>query len=618
MKFGYINKINIKKLKIYKGKSLFLILPITLLMMLGVVVSSQAQNIQDASEEAIFGTAAEAGRLIELISTETVSTGGNVDFRALLASGDAYTETDLGIIKNIPSVDAAFLPAELPISLISTSDLFDNKEISIGFLTSLDDDLAGLYTENEFNYTSGEPIPVILSANTLINRYEDWNGQTEVAIDVGGFRRGGDNISAIENNSPIKAEAVPYNRDELLGTEFTMNFGGLAPIQDYEQEFTGSGILFKKLSEETVQEQEDARLETISTYWDYDALEQPLSYTFVVVGVLEDVSSRVNYIPAKFASKLMSDYIQSQLDARTEADIPLEQLNDTFIGMSYDGLELAPEAGTFGGFRFGGFGRGRGTGIVGISDDAEEEVTASYTIPGLVIETERETGDSDAFAQRIFGSSAAPLGILTTATIYDEAIQSANTIIVRVDNVANRGLVVEALNDAGYAFQDLNDQEVFTELQATLAGTKTVLTISFIILTGVIIILTMGKFVSESRKEIGVLRAIGATKGDIKKLFMSQAILYTLISYIIGAMLGIGSVLLLAKPIQLWFDNFIESTVDETFNVVQATSAGVFTNINWQMFGIYTVLLIVIALIVSIIPATRASRVSPVQAIKNE
>jgi putative ABC transport system permease protein len=128
----------------------------------------------------------------------------------------------------------------------------------------------------------------------------------------------------------------------------------------------------------------------------------------------------------------------------------------------------------------------------------------------------------------------------------------------------------------------------------------------------------MGKFVSESKKEIGVFRAIGATKRDIKQLFMSQAIMYTLIGYLFGAALGILLVLLIAKPVQLWFDGFIKNTIEETFAVVQNTSAGTFTGIDWQMFGIYTALLIVIAAVVSIIPATRASNVSPVQAISNE
>lgn len=99
---------------------------------------------------------------------------------------------------------------------------------------------------------------------------------------------------------------------------------------------------------------------------------------------------------------------------------------------------------------------------------------------------------------------------------------------------------------------------------------------------------------------------------------MSQAVLFTLIGYVIGAVLGFGIVLLLAKPVQLWFDNFIDDTVDQTFNVVQVTNAGVFTHIDWTMFGIYSVLLLIIAVAVSIIPAIRASRVSPVEAIRNE
>lgn len=622
MKFSYINKINFKKLKKYKGKSLFLIIPITLLVMLGIVISSQASNILKASQDTIFGTAAESGRLIELSTTQvTQSTNGNGDnqrVRFAFGGDTQYSDSDVDKISQIKHVENAALTVSLPISLITTNDLFSDTDLSLNNLRTLPSELSAQYTDQNFTYTEGEPIPIILNANSFVKNYEEWNGQDEITISISGSRtrEPGSDRSAIESQSPFKFEALSYDKNDLVGKTITISFGGFDPIQTYEQEFTSDGILFRQLAADQITENENARKDILSPYWNYGQLNTPLTYTFKIVGVLESEGSFASFVPESFGSELMHDYFQKQLDTRTDTEIPTDSLNATFFGTTYDGLQL--QSSDFGGL--GGFRVERGGGPFGVSVGSASDASGetSYTIPGLVITTERETGNTNAFEQRAFGSTGTATGVSTNPNVFDEATQQSDTILIKIDNIANRSQVVEDLNSAGCAYQDLNDQKVFTELQSTMNSTTTIATISFIVLTAIIIILTMGKFVSESRKEIGVFRAIGATKGEIKQLFMSQAMLYALIGYILGSVVGIILVLLIAKPVQLWFNSFIEKTVGETFAVVQQTSAGTFTHIDWTMFGIYTVLLILIAVLVSIIPATRASRISPIEAIKNE
>lgn len=633
MKFSYINKINLKKLKLYRGKSLFLIIPITLLMMLGVLVSSQSANIIKASEEAILGTAKEQSKLIELSSVQTAGgPGANEGFMRIIRGGSSdYKDGDLETVKTIENVESASLNVAVPIDLAVSSDIESGHEISIGSIKGLDTDLASLYTDQDFNYVDGEPIPIILNSNSLVYQYEDWEGRDEVTIDftqARGPRGMGEGVDEemeeMQNNLPFKTEALEYDKDDLIGKVITIKFGGLADVQTFEQEFTDSGILFRKLTDEQILVSETERAEAIGKYWDYEKIKTPISYQFIVAGVLESDTNFSTFIPDQFANKLVKEYIQNQLDARNDTAISTDDLNSTYTGLTYDGLELSGSSiGMVGGFGavggVGGMMRAPApvTGISG-SVDTENELQDTYAIPGLVIETEREEGDADAFRSKIFGSSGDVIGIYENTSVYEQAVKTSDTMLIKINNTENRNQVVEDLNDLGFAYQDLNDLEVFSELQSTLNNVTTVLTISFIILSAIIIVLTMGKFVSESKKEIGVFRAIGATKRDIKQLFMSQAIMYTLIGYIIGSVLGILFVLIIAKPVQLWFDGFIKNTVEETFAVVQNTPAGIFTGIDWQMFGIYTALLIVIASVVSIIPATRASNVSPVQAISNE
>lgn len=618
MRFSYVHKINIKKLRTYRGKSLFLIAPIVLLMSLGIVISSQAANIQSASEQTIFGTAAESGRLIAL-STQQAAGGitENQGIRMIFGGDATYNDGDLDTVRSIPYVDSASLPTRLPITRITSDTLFSGKIVSFNDVRTLDSAVVGQYTDQSFAYTPGEPIPIVLSASSFIESYEDWGGQTEITIDIGGTRRGGD-PSVMTNDTPFKFAAIPYDRNALIGTEFTIDFGGFDPVQKYEQEFTGTGMLFRALSDEDIQTKEEQRAADIGVYWDYAALSTPLTYTFRVAGVLEDSADFTTYVPSAFGEQVMRDYIQHQLDARTDIELDIDLLNSTFVGLTFDGLELRNSGiGGVGSFRMGNVRPGMGAGAAMAAGSASDS-GESYTIPGLVITTERTEGDTDAFQQRVFGSTADATGISTHADVFADAVHSSDTILIRVDDITHRARVVTALNDAGYAYQDFNDLQVFAELQSTLDTVTTIVTASFVILTAIIIILTMGKFVSDSRKEIGVYRALGATRGNIRQLFMSQAILYTMVGYIIGAVIGGGLVLVLAKPVQLWFDSFIDNTIQETFAVVHRSSTGVFTGINWEMFGVYSLLLIVIAITVSIIPATRASRVSPVQAIKND
>lgn len=589
-------------------------------MLCGVVISSQAANITQASEEAIFGTAAESAKLIELSAFGQIQNQGDTAIR-FFGGDTTYTESDLDAIEAIEHVTNAALAVPVPVDQMVTTDLFDDKKVLLTDVRSLDATVASQYTDQDFSYTPGQPIPIIINAQTLMTQYEDWQGKDEITITI---TRGnpGEGIDAMRNQSPIKIEALTYNADDLLDKEFTINVGGLAELQTYEQEFTGTGMLFRKLSTEAIQEKEDGQKEAIEPYWDYIAIQQPLSYTFKVVGVIESDSNRSTYLPSAFVDQLMQDYVQHQLDARTDTAVSTDLLNSTFTGMVYDGLELQTTS-LFGGAGFRVMGGPGPEGAVSSSVSAaglanDNAAADSYAIPGLVIETERTEGDSDEFSKRMMGTASDAIGIYDDPTVFTQATQSADTALITVDDVQNRAAVVEGLNAGGYAYQDTNDLEVFSELQATLHTVTTVATISFAILSAIIVILTMGKFVSESTKEIGVFRALGATKADIKQLFMSQAILYTLVGYVIGAIVGIGLVYIVAKPVQLWFDSFIADTVEETFSVVQKTSAGVFTQIDWSMFGLYSVLLLVIAIIISIVPATRASRVSPVQAIKND
>lgn len=615
MKLSDVTFINIKKLENRTGKAMFLIVPITVIMILAIVISSQANNFKQAMDKSVFGTIEDQGEVIQLQKEEDSRGFGGMGGGMMDSSSSQFTESDLSTIESISNVAQASLNSSLPVNQISTSDLFEDKEVDLSDFTGLDSSLAGLYTDQDFTYEQGQTIPIILNASSLIYQYEDWEGETEFTIDFNEMREqreqsreegeesGGDPSEAMSSSTPVKSEAISYDKDDLIGTEFTIQFGGLEDFQSFKTEQDEGVMTMIKYTDEELAELETERQETIGTYWDYEKISTPLTYTMKVVGIIEteNMRDRTIYIPSDFASQLMSDYVQNQLDALLDEDISTDLLDSTYTGLTYDGIELSSGSNSM----FGGGGPGGGMMMTRPSDDDSEESETSYEIPGLVIELASD-GSEDVE------------GIFQDANVYESAVKTGETINIKIASVYDRAQVVADVNEAGYAYQDVNDLDVFATLQENIDKITLWMTVGFIGFTIAVIILTMSKFVSESTKEIGIFRAIGITRNGIIKMFVFQAVIYTLVGCVIGLLAGVGLNVISAAFVNNWFDNLVTETIKESFNVVNQVDSSTFYSIDWAGVGIYIAALFVVTFVISLIPAVRASNVSPVEAIKTE
>lgn len=611
--------INFKKLKARKSKALFLIIPITILAGLSVIVSSQIMNIKNAVDEAVFGTIENQSRVLQITKDNT---SDNNDPRQFLNPQETqFSESDVETIESIDNVESAVIDSALPIQNLNTSDLFDGKTISLSNLTGISPELASLYTDRSFEYTDSEAIPIVINATNFVENYEDWGGETEIEINMEDMRQrreagteDSQSGNTIENQSPNKTRNIEYNKDDLIGKEFTVSVGGFEADSTFTTERTDTGMKFVKLTQDELDEKEATRNETISKYWDYDKLKTPITYKFVVVGVLEDSSTRSSYIPVDAGNQIIHDYIQHQLDSRNSTEISTDVLNSTYLGLTYDGTELSSAGNVFGTLRgrFGpGLGIGPGGGDFRPDDHGSQSTTTtttaseSYTVPGLVIETTDE-------------DSPEVVGLYTDADVYTKAFHYGQTVTLIITDASKRDSVIKALNDNGYAYQDFGNQDVISNLQSSLNKATIGFTALFILFIIGVILLTMSKFVSESRKEIGIFRAIGMTKMDIKVMFVLQALLYTGIGYAVGLIIGICLNAVSSPLINSWFQNFVNSTLSQTYGVVNQVSTTAFSSVNWFALIAYTIVLIIVAFIISLIPATRASNVSPVEAITGE
>lgn len=577
--------INIRKLRRKINQGLFLIIPIAILIMLSILISSQVKNIKDAIHISVFETISEQNTLIEVTAQR------NDDSMYTMFGGEiedtGFSSVDLEEIFKIDNIVTANLLSPLPIRNAKSHNLFEGKEVSIRTIVGLDQDTATLYTKTDFVYKENEPIPIIINANNFIHSYEDWNGKDEIILERGHGERG-----TPARTSIIKSEAINYDREDLTEKIFTLSIGGFDDIQSFTVErVEDTGPIIKRLSDEELKEREARRQDEISTYWNYEALATPLEYEFQIVGIIESTSNQDSYIPYEFAQKLMDDYTSKEIAARKSTLPPKDKLNTEFLGIIYDGEKIIT---TFG---------HTATSRTGLGRMGQEGTSQTHIIPGLIITTTSE-GVVTGWNEEI--------------DIFGKADIHADKISIKVDAVENRIAVVNKLNSMGYAYQDFSNLEVIEELRETLDKISNGFLISFILLVSATIILTMTKYISEGTKEIGIFRAIGMDKNTISLLFLTQSVLYIFIGYTLGLILGLALNFLISPLIANWFDNFVNNAISQTFNVVNIVENSLFSNISWDSILMYSILLLIISLLISVIPSRKAASISPVEAIKSE
>jgi predicted permease len=107
----------------------------------------------------------------------------------------------------------------------------------------------------------------------------------------------------------------------------------------------------------------------------------------------------------------------------------------------------------------------------------------------------------------------------------------------------------------------------------------------------------MAYSVSQRTHEIGIRMALGASRGNVLNLVLKQGMVLTLI----GVALGLGAAYVLTK--------YLESLTSMLFGVQPRDPA---------TFGVIAVLLTVVALVACFIPARRATKVNPLEALRYE
>jgi putative ABC transport system permease protein len=145
------------------------------------------------------------------------------------------------------------------------------------------------------------------------------------------------------------------------------------------------------------------------------------------------------------------------------------------------------------------------------------------------------------------GSTFADSEVLMPLTTVQTLAKTANQVTgatLTVDNIGNVSSVTTAAQKAlGSGASVTSTQQA---VQSQLSPLNTIETISTYTLFGaiaaaaIILLLSMLMIVRERRREIGVLKAIGATNGSIVRQFIAESGTFTLLGAIVGLLAGVA------------------------------------------------------------------------------
>jgi hypothetical protein len=123
---------------------------------------------------------------------------------------------------------------------------------------------------------------------------------------------------------------------------------------------------------------------------------------------------------------------------------------------------------------------------------------------------------------------------------------------------------------------------------------------------------TTSKIVSDSRADIGLFRALGATKADIRRLFLGESALLGTLGTLVGMLLGWA----LAMGISRWVINFLRHTAYDPDDMLLIPDS--IFSIDVKFCFLLLAGAAVMSLLAGLLPANRAANIDPVKALKRE
>jgi putative ABC transport system permease protein len=222
-----------------------------------------------------------------------------------------------------------------------------------------------------------------------------------------------------------------------------------------------------------------------------------------------------------------------------------------------------------------------------------------FTVRGIM----KSSGLSSAF-----GGNLAIMDIYAAQKVFGRGRKFDRIDVAAKDSVSVDALQkkVEALLGPGYQVESPGARgQQFESISHIYAITANI-TSAFALFIGMFIIYnTFQIAVTQRRSEVGILRALGATRRQIRTLFLGESVVAGLVGSSLGLLLGIA--------IARGMTGYIGALLGEVFGIAQKAEE---ISTNPRLMILAVVLGVITSVVAAFIPARNAARVDPVQALQ--
>ena len=181
-----------------------------------------------------------------------------------------------------------------------------------------------------------------------------------------------------------------------------------------------------------------------------------------------------------------------------------------------------------------------------------------------------------------------------------------SSIGVRVKNPSQVQVVEDAVKKMGFnTFSILDATRSLRQFFAVLDVFLGIFGSLALAVASIGIVNTLVMAILERRREIGIMKAIGASDGDVKKLFFAEAGAMGILGGIFGVALGwaIGQVINIGTNVYLKRQGFPPDN---------------FWSVPWGLVAFAVLFAFIVSLVSGLYPAGRAAKLDPVQALRYE
>ncbi|MBU1093039.1 MAG: ATP-binding cassette domain-containing protein [Firmicutes bacterium] len=214
--------------------------------------------------------------------------------------------------------------------------------------------------------------------------------------------------------------------------------------------------------------------------------------------------------------------------------------------------------------------------------------TSSYVISGIYDDLSENSTSTNAY--------------VASGDIYNRFGEDliTNLIYVMLDDVTYINTVIDDMNSLRlHTYQENNSaQELISYIDL---GTKVLSGVGFIsmIVAAIMIFVVLYISVTERTKEIGILRAIGAQKKDIRKMFIFEATILGVAGGVIGVIFTL-----------------VVTIVTNTITNISLDAILISYHLPYYALGI--MLSVIVSILAGIAPSMKASELDPVDALRYE